>query len=411
MKQATPLLVHQGLRYLLSVLLTAILGRILLPEQMGLLAIVTTVFALAHLLMDLGSGAMATSTIAEDRSRERPILESLQTARLRIAAVVSLLLLAAALLSGHGQTQRICFLAAVVMMVLPLGTWGVAFAVRGRFWPPTWISLSLQALVVVAATLISDPKSGGWTIILLLILREGLQALSIGFFGRRFSRDQARVAVGSEVLFRFWKRTRIYALTTVCQAFYFYADVALVRFLAGEEALGAYSAAYRPIHPLLVVPGAFLLPLLAPWSSMASGGTASSPLWGQVRTWSRRLGLLGVAAGIAGALAAPFIIELLYDGGYASHPLDAVPAMRWLFLAMAAVFGGAAFHTALLSIKATRKLLWTAVLGLLINVVGNIIMIPRMGIEGAALMTAATEVFTSIAAWVLVRSSLDARDG
>ena len=72
------------------------------------------------------------------------------------------------------------------------------------------------------------------------------------------------------------------------------------------------------------------------------------------------------------------------------------PSLRWLLVATCVIYLGAALMTAVVAAGRTRSMLVIAVLGLAVNLLGNTVLVPRFGIEGAAMATLATEVTVAL---------------
>ena len=107
-------------------------------------------------------------------------------------------------------------------------------------------------------------------------------------------------------------------------------------------------------------------------------------------------------AGLATGLLWPFCEPLLSLFG---EPFTAATtSLRWLLLATLAVYLGAPFVTAVVATGRTTAVLSISALGLVVNLVGNSLLVPRLGMEGAAIATLATELTVAASAlFVLVR--------
>jgi len=176
----------------------------------------------------------------------------------------------------------------------------------------------------------------------------------------------------------------------LCQQAYFHVDNLFVRAMCGVVELGRYNAAVRVLFFLLMI-AAYATSAALPWLARR-----------------RHTGDLGRATG---RLAAPLflgacfvlgclwpwtgdLLRLIFGEGFES----ASTSLRWLLIAAAIVYAGSGFFTGVVAGGSTTLVLAIAAGGLAVNVLGNLWLIPRHGIEGAAIATAATELFVTVAA-------------
>ena len=104
------------------------------------------------------------------------------------------------------------------------------------------------------------------------------------------------------------------------------------------------------------------------------------------------LTLLAVPAAAAGAILAGEIITLLYGGGYA----NAVGSFRLMCLTFPPLFLAPMFGNVLFSLRKELKLLTYVILGIAGNFLFNLFLIPRLGIEGAALSTVINQIIITL---------------
>ena len=184
-------------------------------------------------------------------------------------------------------------------------------------------------------------------------------------------------------------------LSATCAQTYFYVDNLFIRAIDGDEALGHYNVAVRGMSWMIML-ASYVSFTALPWLTRRHALGELGPAIG-------RLGLrLAMVAALACGALWPWthaLLELFRPGfGAASESL------RWLLGASAVVYAGAMFATGVLVCGDMVSLLKISALGVVINVVGNAFAVPRMGIEGAAMITFVTELFVASAgAWVLLR--------
>jgi len=180
-------------------------------------------------------------------------------------------------------------------------------------------------------------------------------------------------------------------LGALCQQLYFWIDNAFIRQQLGEQALGLYNL------PVRLFSFAILVAVLAPQAALP--WLARAHAQGRMGPALARVGFPLIALGIVSAgffwMAAP---DLLLAFG-PEFP-QAASVLRILVVALVCVHAGALWITGMIAAGKTQAMLGLAASGLAINVVGNAILLPRLGLEGAAVATALTEAW--VAGYALV---------
>jgi len=168
-------------------------------------------------------------------------------------------------------------------------------------------------------------------------------------------------------------------------------DAVMLRYMAGEAAVGIYAAAVRFTEIWYFVPMVLATSLLPSLLRAKERGA---------RDYAERLQLsYDLNAGIAFLIAlplsilAPWVIGVAYGAGYAS----AAPVLTLHVWSVVFVFLGVARGQFLVNEGYTRFYLAATGAGLFVNVVLNWILIPRHGAWGAAL---ATVIGQAVAAWL-----------
>lgn len=192
-----------------------------------------------------------------------------------------------------------------------------------------------------------------------------------------------------------------YAAGALLVYVFFRIDVLVLRFLGvAEAAIGTYSAAYR-VMEVTRVPSAVLAQGFGPAAARFRRSPDRTGLIALAsRTWTLTL-----------AIALPSVIAFVLAGGLVVHVVfgNAYRAAIPMLLAMSAMpafmaFNGVAIQTVNSQGKQRSA---TIIFGVcaVVNVVANLILIPRIGALGAAFATILTEVVQTVAllAW-LVRS-------
>jgi len=169
-------------------------------------------------------------------------------------------------------------------------------------------------------------------------------------------------------------------------------DVLMLSWMRNEAEVGIYAAATRLVYPLSFLSTSLtisLFPLLAKYYGMNDGRFADLARRGAKYVFIIALFVSGVLT-----FAADPIIHILYVPAYAA----CIPAFRVLLLSLG--FSFICFFFIDILITARRQKMVTAAMAVsfVINVLLNLLLIPRMGILGAGY----AKLASSAAAWFLL---------
>jgi O-antigen/teichoic acid export membrane protein len=142
------------------------------------------------------------------------------------------------------------------------------------------------------------------------------------------------------------------------------------------------------ILSFLLLVSAYATQTALPWLARRSRA-------GDLKRASSRLTLPLVGFGLACVILIwPFAGELL-EAIFGASFRVAATSLRWLLLAVFVVYAGSTWLTAVVASGRATTVLWIAGGGLVVNVLGNAILVPVHGMEGAAMATVTTEIFVA----------------
>lgn len=206
-----------------------------------------------------------------------------------------------------------------------------------------------------------------------------------------------RFAYDKEVWQTIWYRSWPIALGIIFNLIYLKSDTLILTFVRGEIEVGVYGAMYRMLEVLITFPTMFaslLLPLLAGyWARHEQDkfnelvNQSFNAMWYMV---------LPLIVGVW--FTAPKIVALL---GQDFIELG-VPLLRWLSLAVAAIFIGTLLGHIIVAIGKQRSVLGVYASAAAIGLFGYLWSVPIYGAYGAAVMTVIVEVFVMCALLVFV---------
>jgi O-antigen/teichoic acid export membrane protein len=179
---------------------------------------------------------------------------------------------------------------------------------------------------------------------------------------------------------------------------YFRIDTVMLRYMGGFDVVGWYNAAYRFIDLLAVIPGIFLTATFPLFVKMYAQKEQSEYQKLFKKTF-KYLSVIAVPMLIIGIIVAKDIIKLFYTDSF----LPSVLALQILLISGFLIF----INYLLLSILNTQNkekiVLKITGSAALLNIILNLILIPKYSLYGAAAATALTEIFNLGAAFIYSR--------
>ncbi len=366
--------------------------RILSPDGEGAYAFAITFYGFFEILVRFGLGALITRDVAQDKGRANAYLSNAVVLRtllwlislplqalivwgyvrygaLSVAEVKTIGLFALALLFASYADAISSLFYAWEKMEYPAGIASVI----------VWLKVALGALVLLlgggfvglaAVALLMNVVQTVW---LYMLLRNVLfvPRWEVDWRLQRWMLNEAGPLMINHLL----------------ATIFFRIDMWILRPMRGETEVGWYSAAYKYLDGLNVIPAYFslaLFPLMSRYAHDPEGALAYA-----YRVSLRLLILVAVPIVVFVLFTADFWIQVL--GGAKFLPYSAW-ALRLLILSIPFGFVNSLTQYALIAVGQQRFLTRAFVIGVLFNVGSNLLLIPRYGFQAAALTTILSEI-------------------
>lgn len=349
-------------------------------------------FAVLDSLSDLGTAQLAVQRTADDPGAVVATLRAARRIRIRAALFGAVLVGGGALLAGE-RDAFLVLLAALYPITNALELSAVVFRNRISWGLPVSVRAGSNGAALVAVLLLvaRDVDSPAAYLIAIAITSAAAN-LVLHLLSRKHIPPASETAQTSTREF-FWAALPL-GIGGLCQQAYFYIDNLYVRALVSEEALGHYNVAVRVLSVAIMIAIYATLTAL-PWFTRAHAK-------GELGVAIRRLGApLFALAGLAIGLLLPFSGALLAIFGEEFRA--ATESLHVLLLGALLVYLGAVRITALVATGSSRAVLVVTLSALVVNLVGNAVLVPLLAIEGAAIATLATEASVALGAGIALR--------
>jgi O-antigen/teichoic acid export membrane protein len=385
---------------LIVLLSISIYTRLLSPAEYGVYALVVSGVTMTYaaimqwLTFSLGRFLPAYA------EREEIVLSHVAASYFGVALMVVLgVLLAAPLLELDANGLELLVLSVIIFLAVSFSELNlVVFQMRRQ--PLLYIGFALSRVAVAGAIGIALAYFGWGSVGLLVGLVVGNLCISLpnAFLNWRV------------VDFKLLERPLLdelaayglpFAMTGALGAFISLSDRYILQFLMGTEATGLYAASYdlamRTLHVLMMVVAIACNPVIYRVYE-AQGRAAAEPL---IRGQGELLLGLALPAASAFIMLAPAITFVMLGKEFQQAARELIP-----WIAAATVLSG--FQSFFLSLafslpKRPLRQTYVFVAGALVNVILNLLLIPRFGLIGAALATVAAYALIMVGSLVVGR--------
>lgn len=181
---------------------------------------------------------------------------------------------------------------------------------------------------------------------------------------------------------------------------YFKIDTVMLSIMRGSEAVGIYGAPYKILEILITIPAMFMgsvFPLVAKYHKDGD---------------ARFINSFHSSFDFMSAIIFPILIGILFIAKplvvivLGAEFIASVTVLQILIFAVFIIFFSNVFNYFILATNLQAKLVWVYLLSVIINIVGNLILIPRFSYIGPSYLTVFTELFVCVSAYIIIYKNL-----
>jgi O-antigen/teichoic acid export membrane protein len=380
--------------------------RILQPEGAGKYAFAVAFIGLVEILTRFGLGTLVTRDVAADRSNSNRYLSNVSI--LRVYLWLTALPLMAAVLASYVAFGDTGFDVVITIAIFAIGTFfsnlsdgltAIFYAHEKAEYPAgvsaitTFTRVTVGTLVLLlgwgilglaGASLVANLVSFvvlGWLLVIKLFRPH---------YEKNWPLQREMMGQSLPLMIN-------HLLSTI----FFRIDVFILKPIWGSREVGYYSAAYKYIDGINVIPQYFTLAIFPLMSRFAADSRDSL-----VRAYILSLRLLLMVA-LPIAMGTPFVAYelILFLAGEAYLP-DSMIVLQFLIWFLPFSFVNQVTQYVLIAINQQRALTRAFIIGVLFNTITNLIFIPMYGYRAAAITTILSEWSLLIPFYLLVRRHL-----
>ena len=384
----------------------ALMLRILRPENAGNFYFAVVVVGWFEILTNFGLNTLLTREVSRDHSQANRYLVNTSILRLRLAGLSApLVLLVILVWSGvftlTPETAVVVVLLAIAQLPssLSYGLTAVFYSYEKAEYPAaiSVVTVLLKVALGVPALLL------GWGIVGLAAISVIVNLFTLLILSRLSFRLFFRPhREGDPALRRAMLRESFpLMLNHLLATLFFKIDVPLLQWLQGSTVVGLYSAAYKWVDALNIIPAYSTIALFPVMSRQADEDKAA--LLRSYTIGIKLLVALALPLAVVTTFLAPALMWILGGDDYLPHSAIALQIMIWSI-----PFGwiNSITNYVLIALGQQSKLTRAFVIGLAFNVVANLILIPRFSYVAAAAITILSELVEGLPFYYFIERSL-----
>lgn len=386
-KNTALLFSSQILTYILTFFYTIFIARYLGTDGFGILSLAIAFSGIFLIFSDLGLGTLTTRDVARDESLASKYVGNILSLKIILLLfTLVLLFLTMNIISYDKLTTQVIY---VMVFSVIVGSFSnnlnaifqayekMEYQSLGQIINATLMFIG----VIIAIYLHLDVL--GFTFIYLIANFLVLIYTMLVFIRKLFLPK-----IHAELVF--WKQMMRESLplgiSSIFATLYVWIDSVMLSIIQGNDAVGIYNASYRLIIFLLFIPNIFntaLFPTLSKYHVLSKNALKIA-----VQKYFKLMIIISIPLGVGVTMLADRIILMVFGAQY----VQSISSLQILIWSTVFIFTSTAFIQLFLSIN--RQITLTKIGGicLLVNILLNLILIPRFSYIGASIVTVLTEL-------------------
>ncbi|MEK7126622.1 MAG: flippase [Patescibacteria group bacterium] len=424
MSIARKILINTGAQVLGKVVV-AILGlavvkittQYLSVEGYGEYVLIYEFLAFFGIAADLGLFTIAVREMSRDESQIPKIIGNILTLRTILVTVMMILAIAVAFLIPSYSDTKIPIGVAIASMTVFLGILnGTTTSVLQAKLQMHIASMTTVISKIVAVGLMlyiifwgfpDDNEMGFYMLIAAGNIGNFVMVITTDYYVRKITPLEFRFD------WDFWKTILIkstpYGLALILNTIYFRIDSLLISFIRGQGEVGIYGVAMKMLEHFAILPLYFMnsvLPVLT--KAIKEGTDKYKKIILHAFDFLAALSIPMVVGGVVlaypiiFAVSTPAFLSRISEGFYGSDI-----AFQILIFAMMFQFSNVLFAFILIAVNRQNKLLYINGVGVIFNIITNIIFIPYYGFRGAAVTSVLSELIILVLTYIAAKRYIE----
>lgn len=375
----------------LSLILVAFIARSLGDVGFGKYSFAISFTAMFAVLADLGLSTLTTREVARNKSKVDSFLGNIALIKLLLSIITfTIIFVIINLMNYPSDTTIIVYIFGLYWILNSFAQFFRSIFRAFEQMEYEALTISLEKILAVSFGIYVLFSGYGLIELALVILFSGIVNVLVSFFViiRKFAKPKF------EFDLKLWSyllhESLPLGLVLIFISLYFKIDIVMLSLMKGDAAVGWYNASVVMIEALSFIPAIFMISLFPAISRFFVSSKESLAV--AYEKSFRYLFILGLPIAVGTTLLADRIIFFIYGRDF----INSVIALKVLIWALLLIFINHLLGTVLRSIDRQKLNAFFAGNAVIINVLLNLVLIPRYSFLGAAYATVITEIFIFI---------------
>jgi len=374
----------EGVSRFLKLILIIYVARILGATEYGKFTFALAFVSLFAIFSDLGLSQITTREFARDNEREKEISSLFSLKILLGLGTLILILIGSFFITPEPVIRSLIWILGIYTILASFGAIIFAFFQARQKMEYQAMTQILEAILVTAAGFFVILNFPSVINLSYSYLFAGFAALIFILTLFHFKVFPLRISFEKSIWQKFLSLSWPLALAGIFGSIYTQTDSIMMGYWGQITQTGWYNAAYRIIGVTLVPAGLIATSFYPVLSKFFKESREKLQ-----RTWNyfmESMIFLAVPIVVGGIALAPRIIDWIYDPSY----FPSILAFQILIVMAGISFLSGPFGQVLVVSNQQKKLFWVTLSGAIINVILNLILIPKFSLYGAAFTTVVT---------------------
>lgn len=390
-KNTTLLFIAQITSYLLGFFITIYTARYLGVAGFGIISLGISITGIYGVFADMGLSTLMIRDIARDKTFTDKYITNIAIIRVFLAVLMVVLVATTVNLIGYNTvTTNVIYLLTLSTIITAFGSILTSVFQANEKMEYLSINIVFYSVLMLTGTLIGIyyHLSVVYFAFIYVISSSIVLALTILIYLWKFSIPKIEFDLG------FWKpkikEAWPFGVTALFMNIYFMIDSVILSIMVGTFVVGWYSAAYKLIVVLLFVPivlNQVTFPVMSKFYV-----TSKESLRLAYEKYFKYATIIGIPIGVGTTLLADRIILLIYGTQF----IPSIIALQILVWSVVLVFMSSAFARLLEVSNKQLVLTKITIFNALINIILNILLIPKYSYIAASFVTVFTEFLSLI---------------
>jgi O-antigen/teichoic acid export membrane protein len=373
------LAVAEGVTRFLKLILIIYVARILGATEYGKFTFALAFVSIFIIFSELGLSQITTRELSGEKEKEKEYPSLLSLKILLSLGTLFLILVSSFFITKSPSIQKIIWILAIYVLVSNFSEIIYAFLrARQQMEYESWTKI-FQAFIITAAGFLAIRKFYSVEGLSYAYLFSSLLALIFILIFFHFKVYPLSLNWQKSIWKKFLSLSWPLALAGIFSTIYSQTDSIVMGYLGQITQTGWYNAAYK-IVGVTLIPSTLISQSFFPALSLAFKESKEKlqKIWNY---FLESMIFLAIPIVVGGIALAPKIIDFIYDPSY----FPSILAFRILILMAGISFIATPFHNILIIFNQQKKLFWVTFLGAAIDVILNLLLVPKYSLYGAAI--------------------------